>query len=194
MTDARRLPDPLAAARCLPPGAAVLARDLAPDVLFGLARLCRQRRLQLMVSGDGRLALRHRAGLHLPDRRQVRGLLPFLRLWRGGRGGLLSAAAHGRRGLGRGRRLRVDALLLSPVFPTRSHPGEGALGLLRWCALARDAAGAVIALGGMNAAGTRRLPRWVHGVAALEALLPPRHSVSRMSREIVTGHCSGRTG
>ncbi|MBX6746499.1 MAG: thiamine phosphate synthase, partial [Acetobacteraceae bacterium] len=136
------MPDPRAAASRLPPGAAVVARGLPPALLEGLARLARQRRLVLLVAGDGRAALRHarglRAGLHLPDRRGSTGLLPFL-LARRARGLPLTVAAHGRAGLARGRRLGADAVILSPVFPTASHPGAPALGLWRWAALARRA-------------------------------------------------------
>lgn len=43
---------------------------------------------------------------------------------------------------------RADAFVLSPVFPTRSHPGAKTLGALRFRLLARQAP--VIALGGMT--------------------------------------------
>lgn len=64
---------------------------------------------------------------------------------------------------------RADAVLLSPVFPTRSHPGGKVLGPLRFRLLARQAACPVIALGGMNPATAKRLnwPRW----AAIDGLL-----------------------
>ena len=197
MTDSRRLPDPLAAAAALPPGSAVLARDLPAAMLRRLARLCRRHGLALVVSGDGRAALAHRAGLHLPDRRGVAGLLPWLLARRGRRGParpLLSAAAHGRRGLARARRLGADVVLLSPVFPTASHPGAPALGPLRWAALARRAGRPAIALGGMTARGTRRLPRRAGGVAALAGLCRPRHTVSQKSRGGSGNHCPPRTG
>lgn len=171
--DPQRLPDPHAAATRLPPGAAVLARGLAPAVLAGLAALARQRRLVLLVAGDGRLALRLGAGLHLPDRRPATGLLPFL-LARRQRPLLLTLAAHGRAGLARARRLGGDAVLLSPVFPTASHPGAPALGPLRWVALARAGAGRpMVALGGVGAANAGRLPRWTAGFAAISGLGHP---------------------
>ncbi|SDB64463.1 thiamine phosphate synthase [Belnapia rosea] len=169
--DPVRLPDPRGAAARLPAGAAVLARGLSPAVLRGLAALARQRRLVLLVGGDGRLALRHGAGLHVPDRRAVAGLLPFLQ-GRRRRGLLLTAAAHGRAGLARARRLRADAVLLSPVFPTRSHPGAPALGPLRWAALARRAGRPVLGLGGIGGPTAGRLPRWAAGLAAIEGFLP----------------------
>lgn len=48
------------------------------------------------------------------------------------------------------RAARAEAVLLSPVFPTRSHPGGKVLGPLRWRLIAAQANVPVIALGGMN--------------------------------------------
>ena len=42
-------------------------------------------------------------------------------------------------------------VLLSPLFPTRSHPGAPALGRVRFAGLARRVDGAVMALGGVKA-------------------------------------------
>jgi thiamine-phosphate pyrophosphorylase len=55
------------------------------------------------------------------------------------------------------RAARADAVLLSPVFPTRSHPGATVLGPLRWRLIAAHAKVPVIALGGMDAARARQL-------------------------------------
>lgn len=81
-----------------------------------------------------------------------------------GAAGLRLATAHSLRELGRAR--RADAALLSPVYPTRSHPGAKVLGPLRFRAIARQARVPVIALGGMNARVGRGL-RW----AAIDGLL-----------------------
>lgn len=88
------------------------------------------------------------------------------RLAGGGRA-LRLVTVHSLRELVRAR--RADAVLLSPVFPTRSHPGGKVLGPLRWRLIAARAAVPVIALGGMNPARARRLgaPRW----AAIDAFL-----------------------
>lgn len=174
-SDPARLPDPRDAARRLPPGAAVVARGVAPAALADLAALARRRRLVLLVAGDGRAALRHGAGLHVPDRHGVPGLLPFLLSARRHRAAgarpLLTAAAHGRQGVARARRLRADAVVLSPVFPTASHPGAAALGPLRWAALARGAGRLpVVALGGLRAGNARRVPARAAGLAAIGGL------------------------
>ncbi len=174
VTDATRLPNPLPAARRLPPGSAVLARDLAAPMLRALAAVARARRLRLVVAGDGRLALAHGAGLHLAERRPNRHVLPFLLARRPA--ALLAVAAHGRAGLARARRLRADVVLLSPAFSTASHPGAPALGPLRWAALAARAPWgvAVVALGGLNYCTAGRLPRrHLAGLAAIGALAPP---------------------
>lgn len=155
LSDPIRLPDPSPLLAGLPRGAAVVLRGATPEVAARVARLCRVLRLALLVSGEGRLALRLGAGLHVPDRAPTRGMLPFL-LNR--RGAWLSAAVHGRAGVARARRLGADAVLVSPVFATVSHPGARVLGPLRWAALAGGAGRPAVALGGMSAAAMRRLP------------------------------------
>ena len=64
---------------------------------------------------------------------------------------------------------RAKAVLLSPAFPTRSHPGGIALGPLRFRLLAARAAVPVIALGGMNPRTARRLG-WAYW-AGIDAFL-----------------------
>ena len=61
------------------------------------------------------------------------------------------------------------ALLVSPAFATRSHPGAAPLGPLRFRLLAARAKLPVIALGGMNPRTAKRLnwPRW----AGIDAFL-----------------------
>lgn len=78
------------------------------------------------------------------------------------------ATAHSLRELAQANRARADAVLLSPAFPTRSHPGAKALGPVRFRLLARHAAAPVIALGGLNPRTANRLrwPRW----AAIDGL------------------------
>ncbi|MDE2406203.1 MAG: thiamine phosphate synthase, partial [Sphingomonadales bacterium] len=86
------------------------------------------------------------------------------------------ATAHDLRELAAARRARADAVLLSPVFPTRSHPGAATLGPQRFRALATRAGLPVIALGGMTAPRARALG--VHHWAAIDGLSslcpPPR--------------------
>ena len=75
---------------------------------------------------------------------------------------LTLATAHSLREIGLANRARADAVLLSPVFPTRSHPDSPTLGPVRFHLLAGHAEMPVIALGGMTARTARRLAwsRW----------------------------------
>jgi thiamine-phosphate pyrophosphorylase len=57
------------------------------------------------------------------------------------------------------RRAGADAAFVSPLHPTRSHPGAPALGAAAWLRLARQAGGQRIALGGMTPARARALTR-----------------------------------
>jgi len=81
---------------------------------------------------------------------------------------LTLATAHDLAEIGLANRARADALLLSPAFPTRSHPDAGPLGPVRFRLLAAHAAMPVIALGGMTPPTAHRLgwPRW----AAIDGL------------------------
>jgi thiamine-phosphate pyrophosphorylase len=84
------------------------------------------------------------------------------------RGLLHLATAHDLHEVGLAGRLGADAVLLSPVFPTATHPGGAVLGPVRFRLLARQSALPVIALGGMTAARARVLDwdRW----AAIDGL------------------------
>lgn len=152
------MPDPLPALRRLPQGSAVILRhyEWPYGRRLALARavadLCRQRGLTLLVAGDARLARAvGAAGVHLPQE-----LLPLATGLRR-QFGMVTAAAHD---AGAVARAGVDAVLISPVFATASHPGAEGLGAVRFAALAHKARRKglqVYALGGMNAATSRRL-------------------------------------
>lgn len=161
VTDAVRLADPLPAVCRLKPGDGVLFRhyELAPArrLALGLqvARICRQRGLLLLVAGDARLASRLGAdGLHLPQKL----IRPARRLGTG----LMTAAAHDAGAIRRARQAGADAVLISPVFATASHPGASPLGVIGFARLASLAAREglqVYALGGVTETAMRRLGR-----------------------------------
>ncbi|WP_379553419.1 thiamine phosphate synthase [Qipengyuania sp. DGS5-3] len=81
----------------------------------------------------------------------------------GPQGALLRlATAHNSEELQAAEQAGVDGIFLSPVFPTRSHPGGETLGPLGFHVLAQQTSLPVIALGGMNPARAEELdwPRW----------------------------------
>ena len=174
VTDERRGGDPLALAARLPRGATLIFRHYdTPDrsvLAINLAVICRKNRLKLRVAGDLSLAIHARAGLHLPDG-MAKSVSPRIRLWQR-RGGTLTVAAHDRSGLRRAAELGAEAALLSPLFPTNSHPGAKPLGLQAFRRLARGAKLPVIALGGIDRTSVLQLKNApITGVAAVGALV-----------------------
>jgi thiamine-phosphate pyrophosphorylase len=178
LTDARRLADPLPAAARLPRGGGVILRHYEWPrgkrlaLALALARLCRRRGLLLLVAGDAGLALAAGAdGVHLPEglSHLAAGLRRRRRDW------IVTQAAHGAGAVAWAVPATVDAVLISPVFPTASHPGASGLGVLRFAALAVQAGGrglAVYALGGVTAANAGRLHGLpLAGLAGIGALL-----------------------
>lgn len=169
-TDAARLADPVAAARGLPRGlcGVVLRDDARPGraaLAHGLAQVCRARRNALVVAGDARLARAVGAGVHLRGGRRLRAMA--------GLRGMVTSSAHGVAELRRAARAGARLAFLSPAFATASHPGASGLGAVRWAALARRAPCALTvgALGGIDGASVRRLPR-LRSAAAIGALAP----------------------
>ncbi len=158
-TDERAAEALWAALERLPRGAGVVFRHCATPLAerrrlwARVAAVCRRRGLVLVRAG-------------------------FVRLGRGpevthGRRGSLTWPAHDRREAIAAARAGATIVFVSPVFPTRSHPGGRALGPLRAAGVARGLPVTAIALGGMDA---RRFARvralGFAGWAAIDALTP----------------------
>jgi thiamine-phosphate pyrophosphorylase len=162
MTDERQGEGLWAALERLPRGGGVIFRHRSAPAserraLFErVRRISRRRGLVLVLAGTAREAVAWRAdGVH--GRSARRGARPLVR----------TAPAHDARELIAAGR-DADLILLSPVFPTRSHPAAPTLGRVRFAALAYAAARPVIALGGMTARRARGL-RGSYGWAAIDA-------------------------
>lgn len=119
-----------------------------------LRRICAKRGVLIVTAGEAR---GWRAGGHY-GAPQTLGRTQGHRL----------ATAHSLAEIGAAVRARATAILLSPVFPTRSHPGAPVLGPVRFLLMARRSPLPVIALGGMTKRRAARLPVW--GWAAIDGL------------------------
>jgi thiamine-phosphate pyrophosphorylase len=162
MTDDDRLPDPLPAARALPRGSVVILRSRNDSRRAHLAAALKKLPVILLIAGDAALAARIGAhGLHLPEARAREALHWRARFphW------FITAAAHSLRGA----HAQVDAVLLSPVFPTQSHKSGVALTAPRARLMARQIQAPVIALGGIDARNAGLL-KGLSGFAAIGAL------------------------
>lgn len=179
MSDAQRLPDPISVAATLPRGSALILRHYGAadrrDLARRLADMCRARGLWLIVAGDWRLAAAVGAkGVHLAEHAARRGPSAGARLWLRQKQRLLSVAAHGQKGMLRAQTLQAAAVLLSPVFPTASHPDRKPLAPACLAAMTRAARIPVIGLGGITANTIARLEHsGCAGIAGIGFALKP---------------------
>jgi thiamine-phosphate pyrophosphorylase len=164
MTDERMGPALLPSVRALPKGSGIVFRHYSLPakqrrLLFDqVRRIARARRLWLLLGGTDSLARQWKAdGSHHRSARRP--------------SGLRSAPVHTIQERVAAERAGAAILFVSPVFATRSHPGEKSLGRVRFGLMIRGAERPVIALGGLNAArakGLRVFGLW--GWAAIDAL------------------------
>lgn len=171
MTDERIAPEALLASVArLPAGkAGIVFRHYrsAPSerrALFDrVAAAARRRRLVLLLAGSAKQAAGWKAdGWHGGSPRPAGA----------GRVLLHSMAVHDAREMKAAARAGANLIFLSPLFPTRSHPGARALGRTRFAALANRVGMPVIALGGVRAEH-RRILRGIGAVgwAAIDGLV-----------------------
>ena len=165
MTDDERLKDPLPAVRALPKGAMVIvrSRDAArrADLARAIVALAKSRALLVLVANDVALAARCGAdGLHLSEANAAqashwRAVHPA---W------FISIAAHSLRAAVFSK--ASDAVLLSPVFATASHPGRSPITTVRANQIARATSSPIYALGGV----TPRNACLLHGFSGIAAI------------------------
>lgn len=144
----------------LPRGAGIVFRHYSLPLaerraLFArVAKLARRRGLVLLRAGDTPLG-RTEAGTH--------GTRPR-------RPGIHTRPAHSRREAIAAIRAGADAIFVSPVFATRSHPGARTLGPFGFAMLVRGLEVPVIALGGMTSSRFKRLKALdIYGWGAIDA-------------------------
>jgi thiamine-phosphate pyrophosphorylase len=160
MTDSDRGVSPAELLAGLPQGGALILRHRDTGALAAMAAEimapARRQGVLVLVAGDARLALRLGAdGVHLPEALLRR--RPGLARFRPKPGWVATASAHGATALRRARTAGADAVLLSPVLATPSHPAARPLGRLRFARLCRAAGVAVVALGGIDPGTILRL-------------------------------------
>lgn len=156
--------DWMAAARRLPRGSAVVIRGRDAQARAALLEILSPLPgLKLLIAGDPVLA-EGADGLHLPQARA-----PEAAHWRARRPDwTITASAHSYRALMN--LAHVDAVFLSPVFATASHPGAPALSPARAALIAAASPVPVYALGGVTARNAGLLAPAFAGIAAIAGL------------------------
>lgn len=158
------------ALRTLPRGDGVIVRHYSlPETerekfIRRVGKIVRQRGLVLLVAGDARRIRQwHADGTYGQD-----GAVRWLpRVW--------AAPVHDLKQIRSAEKGGADLLLLSPVFPTRSHSAAKTLGLMRFASLARASRLPVIALGGVQPRYEKQLGLiGAYGWAGIDAFISRR--------------------
>ncbi|MDD2722020.1 MAG: Nudix family hydrolase [Gallionella sp.] len=139
-----------------------LARDELQALAQRVVALAHQHGTKVLINGDIALAQEVAAdGVQLSSV-QLAGLTQRPEVdW-------CAASCHSQEELQRAETLGCDFALLSPVLPTRSHPGAPHLGWENFAALASEASIPVFALGGLARGDMARA--WQHGAHGLALL------------------------
>lgn len=162
MTDERQGDGLFAAIRRLPAGSGIVfrhknsAKGERRKIFDKVRKIARRQELLLFLAGTDAKARRWGAdGAHHRKPHPPR---------------IGTAPVHDLREIRAAERSGAAAVFLSPLHPTRSHPGAPAMGRMRFAALVRTTRLPVIALGGVDrvrGAAAMRLGAW--GWAAIDA-------------------------
>lgn len=169
LTDRQRIADTAQVIRTLPRHSLVIIRDYdvqdRADYVKEMVTLSRRYGHKVLVGGDIRLALCTRAdGVHFPEREvnKALGCKRHRPYW------MVSTSAHSAKTLRRIAKGGLDFAMLSPVFPTKSHPGAKTLGMARFRGIGKAAALPLYPLGGIDQCTITQLKTAViPGVAAI---------------------------
>jgi thiamine-phosphate pyrophosphorylase len=112
-----------------------------------IVEICKARGIKILIGKDPDLAQQVNAdGIHIPEK-----LLPNLKQWKRKKSNwLFTTSCHSKSSLKNIDLDIVDAILLSPVFPTKSHPDAEVLGPDRFKNIAASSKISIYALGGIN--------------------------------------------
>ena len=138
-----------------------------------LRLLTKKNRIKLFVSADINLAQQLNAdGIHLPENSIKNNIAKYL-LWQQNTNKKISLSVHSNiYAIKRAQTLKLDFILISPIFYTNSHPDDKPLTINRLKCLLPYCHNKVIALGGINQLNSQHLSQaGVDGMAAISLFL-----------------------
>ena len=161
MTDAERLPDPSALIPKLPTGSGIIIRHFSREGKLKLIRkikfLCRKHKVLLFVSDDINLALSMQCdGVHFSESslKKAAGIGKALKPKPDF---IYTCACHSQRSVYAAQKAKMDAMLISPIFKTNSHPNVHTKGPWQFQNMAISTNINCYALGGLNRKTAKRL-------------------------------------
>lgn len=176
MTDTKRLADPREIIPKLPPGSGLILRHFSRkgkiDLINKIKKIAKIHKVKLLVSDDVKLAqMMGLDGVHLSEKllKKTAQCGCFIKPKPDF---IVNSACHSVSALKWAEKANIDAVLISPIFTTKSHPNSKTLGAWGFQNLTRQSKVKTYALGGLNKKTARRLVQTkACGFAGISGLL-----------------------
>jgi thiamine-phosphate pyrophosphorylase len=151
-TDRKRLDDVFEVVTNLPKNSAVIIREydlnFTKRLNFALKirDIAKKNSLKILVGKDAKLAAKIKAdGLHLSDLEGFRRFNHYLN-----KNLLVSYSCHSEKSIRKAQKYGCNLIFYSPIFPTKSHPNQKAIGVLALRKLTLKTKIPIYALGGVS--------------------------------------------
>ncbi len=125
-----------------------------------LLKFCKMKKIKLLIGSDIKLAEDINAhGIHFPEYMIKKKKINWIRIKNAkpNKKWIITTAAHNVQALKKAEDLNIDAVLLSPVFPSKSHPNSKSLGLNKFSKIVKKTKLPIYALGGINIKNVKSL-------------------------------------
>ncbi len=163
-TNRKRCADLSSVIKNLPKNSAIIFREYdleAPErekLATEIMQICRKYGHKILIGKNLELARKLRAdGVHFSDHDQLP--LQILNRKNLPQKFILSVACHNFLSVLKLRKLKIDAIFISPIFLTKSHPNAQPLGLQRLSRIILKTKSSIYALGGVNSQNINSLQR-----------------------------------
>ena len=125
-----------------------------------LLNFCKMKKIKLLISSDIKLAEDINAdGIHFPEYMVKKNKInwTYIKNVKSNKKWIITTAVHNIQSLKKAEELNIDAALLSPVFPSKSHPNNKSLGLNKFLKIVKKTKLPIYALGGINIKNVKSL-------------------------------------
>ena len=125
-----------------------------------LLNFCKMKKIKLLISSDIKLAEDINAdGIHFPEYMVKKNKINWviIKNVKSNKKWIITTAVHNIQSLKKAEELNIDAALLSPVFPSKSHPNNKSLGLNKFLKIVKKTKLPIYALGGINIKNVKSL-------------------------------------
>ena len=125
-----------------------------------LLNFCKMKKIKLLIGSDIKLAEDINAdGIHFPEYMVKKNKInwTYIKNVKSNKKWIITTAVHNIQSLKKAEELNIDAALLSPVFPSKSHPNNKSLGLNKFLKIVKKTKLPIYALGGINIKNVKSL-------------------------------------